>query len=61
MAERMATMALADMKLKVAEHIWVQNYQRKTSVPEILAENKVGIQQRSDLVKVLKGIFSVTK
>ena len=61
MAGKLATMALVDLKLKVAEHIWVQNYQRKTSVQEILAENKVGIQQRSDLVKVLKGIFSATK
>ncbi len=61
MAERLGSMALVDLKLKVAEHIWVQNYQRKTSVQEILAENKIGFQQRSDLVKVLKGIFSTTK
>lgn len=30
MADKLASMALVDLKLKVAEHIWMQNNQRKT-------------------------------
>ena len=59
MVDKAVSMALDDLKLRAAEHIWIQNNQRKTSLQEILAENKIGVQQRSELVKVLKGIFSL--
>ena len=55
--ERTGSTNILELKLKMAEHVWVQNNNRKTSVADILAENKVGIQPRSDLAKILKNIF----
>lgn len=55
--ERTASTGIVELKLKIAEHIWVQNHNRKTSVADILAENKVSVQPRPDLTKILKTIF----
>jgi len=55
--ERTGNNNVVELKLKMAEHIWVQNYNRKTSVADILAENKVSIHQKPDLAKMLKSIF----
>jgi hypothetical protein len=60
MMDKTTSTTIIDLKLKVAEHILAQADNRKTSVQDILAENKVGIQQKSDLVRMLKGIFSVS-
>ena len=50
--------AIADLKLKVAEHIIAQDdYYKTTDVRRILTETKVGAQRRSGLLKKLKMIF----
>ena len=50
---------VANLKLRVAEHIINQNdCHRTTDVQTILAETKVGAWRRADLLKKLKMIFS---
>jgi len=50
---------VANLKLKVAEHIVTQNdCYRNTDVQTILAETKVGAWKRADLLKKLKMTFS---
>jgi len=50
---------VANLKLKVAEHIVTQNDGSKnTDVQSILAETKVGAWKRADLLKKLKMTFS---
>ena len=58
--DKTTSTTIIDLKLKVAEHILAQADNRKTSAQDILAENKVGIQQKSDLMRMLKGIFLVS-
>ena len=49
---------VADLKLRVAEHIVTQNDRYRTAdVQTILAETKVGAWRRADLLKKLKMIF----
>jgi len=49
---------VADLKLRVAEHIVTQNdCYRTADVQTILAETKVGAWRRADLLKKLKMIF----
>jgi len=57
MADKAVSMALDDLKLRAAEHIWIQNNQRKTSLQEILAENKIGVQQGRSWSKCSKVSF----
>jgi len=50
---------VANLKLKVAEHIVTQNdCYRSADVQTILAETKVGAWKRADLLKKLKMTFS---
>ncbi|GAJ17634.1 unnamed protein product, partial [marine sediment metagenome] len=50
---------VADLKLRVAEHIVTQNdCYRTADVQTILAETKVGAWRQADLLKKLKMIFS---
>jgi len=50
---------VANLKLKVAEHIVTQNDgYMNTDVQSILAETKVGAWKRADLLKKLKMTFS---
>ena len=49
---------VADLKLRVAEHVVTQNdCYRTADVQTILAETKVGAWRRADLLKKLKMIF----
>jgi len=49
---------VADLKLRVAEHVVTQNdCYRTADVQTILAETKVGAWRRADLLKRLKMIF----
>ena len=49
---------VADLKLRVAEHIVTQNdCYRTADVQTILAETKVGAWRRADLLEKLKMIF----
>ena len=50
---------VADLKLRVAEHIITQNdCYRSTDIQTILAETKVGAWKRADLLTKLKMTFS---
>jgi len=50
---------IADLKLRVAEHIVAQDdCYRTADVQTILAETKVGAWRRADLLKKLQIIFS---
>ncbi len=53
--------ALADLKLKIAEHLISQadNY-RPDEVYRIMAETKVGARKRAHLVEKLRVVFSVS-
>ncbi len=53
--------ALADLKLKIAEHLINQadNY-RPDEVYRIMAETKVGARERTHLVEKLRMVFSVS-
>ena len=53
--------ALADLKLKIAEHLISQadNY-RPDEVYGIMAETKVGARKRPQLVEKLRMVFSVS-
>jgi len=55
------SIALADLKLKIAEHLINQadNY-RPDEVFSIMAETKVGARRRADLVQKLRMVFSVS-
>jgi len=56
-----ASTTMADLKLRVAEHIIAQdNCYRPDEVQGILAETKVGAWRRSTLLKKLKMVFSVS-
>ena len=49
---------IANLKLRVVEHIVTQNdCYRTADVQTILAETKVGAQRQADLLKQLKMIF----
>ena len=50
---------IADLKLRVAEHIVAQyDYQGLDKVRDILAETKVGARRETSLLKILKKVFS---
>jgi len=52
---------IADLKLRVAEHIVAQYDGYATiDVRDILAETKVGAWRRPTLLKILKMVFSAT-
>jgi hypothetical protein len=53
--------ALADLKLKIAEHLISQadNY-RPDEVYGIMAETKIGARERTQLVEKLRMVFSVS-
>ena len=53
--------ALADLKLKIAEHLinQVDNY-RPDEVYDIMTETKVGARNRTHLVEKLRMVFSVS-
>ncbi len=53
--------ALADLKLKIAEHLISQadNY-RPDEVYGIMAETKVGARKRAHLMEKLRMVFSVS-
>ena len=53
--------ALADLKLKIAEHLISQadNY-RPDEVYGIMAETKIGARKRTHLVEKLRVVFSVS-
>ena len=52
---------VADLKLRVAEHLITQNDCFRTAdVQTILAETKVGAWRRADLLRKLKMVFSVS-
>lgn len=52
---------LADMKLKIAEHLinLAESY-RTDEVYGILAETKIGARKRTDLVEKLRVVFSMS-
>jgi len=53
--------SLADLKLKIAEHlINLADGYRTDEVYGILAETKVGARKRTDLAGKLRGVFSVS-
>jgi len=50
---------LADLKVKMAEHIIAQyNCNGKNDVRDILTETKVGAWTRPALLKIIKTVFS---
>ena len=52
---------LADMKLKIAEHlINMADFYRSDEVYSIMAETKVGARRRNDLVDKLRVVFSMS-
>ena len=52
---------LADMKLKIAEHlIHLADSYRTDEVYGILAETKIGARKRTDLVEKLRVVFSIS-
>jgi hypothetical protein len=52
---------LADMKVKVAEHLVnLSDFYRTDEVYHIMAETKVGARRRNDLVDKLRMVFSVS-
>jgi ubiquitin len=54
-------MTLADLKLKVAEHIIAQaDCYQPDEVQSILAETKIGVWRRADLWEKLRIIFSMS-
>ena len=54
-------MTLADLKLRVAEHIIAQaDCYRPDEVQSILAETKIGAWRRVDLLEKLRIIFSMS-
>ena len=51
--------ALADLKVKVAEHLISQDCCHPDEMHSILAETKVGARKKADLMEKLRVVFSV--